>query len=135
MTALMDVAVVSALHIPRHRQTRPDSLTPTAAPRDTQTERLAVREIVHINADNYETKVDEIAETLRNVLRQSYEQTSAGRTSRHTLRHRQALGAFSVTLETYVLSGHAARSSDVMHSQQVDKEHAQLRLSMTQAGR
>lgn len=132
MLLVIELAAVHTLHIPyHHRRIKRQSTQPTLSP-SSLTERLTMRKVIDINADNYDSKIDEIADTLRDVLTNNYARKNS---QQHTLRHRQALGAFSVTLETYVLSAHAARDLDIIENEQVDRHHSRLHHSMLQAGK
>lgn len=120
------------------RSRRETEVTP-----EQDTERRVInRQVIELNMDNYDSKVDEIAESLKQLIREEITErrqhssdSTAGRNANPFIRHRQAVGPLSIMLETYVISQHQKRTGDLAASGEDRARTTELHLAMLQAGR
>lgn len=100
---------------------------------------IVLRDTIEINAENYETRVDQLAEKIKQMFRDSAaseHRQPAAMNQGGVFRNRQALdGPISVMLETYVISQQARASAELAENAERRDHHTRLQTTMLAAGR
>lgn len=121
----------SPLHIPHTRGSL--SRSRRSAAESQPHDEIVLRQTVEINAENYETQVDQLADTIKQMFRDSaasHRMTvgrSDGSIDSGLFQERRALnGPISVMLETYVISQQVRASSELAENSERRNRHTEL---------
>lgn len=139
------ITISSLMHIqasPLHHTPHTRGLSRMKRYADTQPrDEIVLRETIEINSENFETRVDQLAETIKQMFRdsaasESHRSGGRGSDGGGLFRDKQALdGPISVMLETYVISQQIRASEELAENSERRDHHTRLQSAMIAAGK